>query len=132
MLVEDGHVVVLGGLIEDRVSETEQKVPLLGDLPVLGALFRAKGTNHDKQNLMVFIRPAILRDTGVSDSYTSRKYNMLRARQFELHGPGVPLLPGAEIPRLPEFKELLELPPPFEAQPEAASPTGPTDGDQDG
>jgi general secretion pathway protein D len=128
VLVEDGHVVVLGGLIEDRVSETEQKVPLLGDLPVLGALFRSKGTNHDKQNLMVFIRPAILRDSGVSDSYTSRKYNLLRARQFELHGPGVPLLPGAEIPRLPAFEDLLELPPPFEAEPDV-SPTG---GDQDG
>lgn len=121
VLVEDGHVVVLGGLIEDRVTETEQKVPLLGDLPVLGALFRATGTNHDKQNLMVFIRPAILRDTGVSDSYSSRKYNMLRARQYDLHGPGVPLIPGAEIPRLPPFEQLLELPPPFEAPSDASS-----------
>ena len=114
VLVENGHVVVLGGLIEDRINETEQKVPLLGDLPILGVLFRTSTTRHDKANLMVFIRPAILRDEKSSDRHTAHKYNILRARQFELHDDRVPLIPGESMPRLPEFDEFIELPPPFE------------------
>ncbi|HHJ14154.1 MAG TPA: type II secretion system protein GspD [Gammaproteobacteria bacterium] len=120
VLVEDGEVIVLGGLIEDRVTETEQKVPLLGDLPVLGALFRSTATNHDKANLMVFIRPTILRDKASSAGYTARKYNLLRARQFELHEDHIPLMPGSRMPRLPKLEELKELPPPFEETPQAA------------
>jgi len=129
VLVEDGQVIVLGGLIEDRVTESEQKVPLLGDLPVLGALFRSTGTNRDKVNLMVFIRPSIIEDKKVADTYTSGKYNLMRAQQFELHEPGVPLLPGEEIPRLPEFDELLELPPPYQATPYEATPSEVLPGD---
>lgn len=132
VLVEDGQVIVLGGLIEDRVTETEQKVPLLGDLPILGALFRSTGTNRDKVNLMVFIRPSIIQDKKVADTYTSSKYNLLRAQQFELHEQNIPLLPGATIPRLPEFEELLELPPPFDATPNAAPVTDMNDSAQDG
>jgi len=132
VLVEDGQVIVLGGLIEDRVTETEQKVPLLGDLPILGALFRSTTTNHDKANLMVFIRPVILRDKVSSSKYTARKYNLLRARQFELHDDHVPLMPGAMMPRLPEIEELIELPPPYEPDGENVQPPGSADADKDG
>ena len=125
VLIQDGQVIVLGGLIEDRVTETEQKVPLLGDLPILGALFRSTGTNHDKANLMVFIRPVILRDAADTDRHSAGKYNLLRARQFQLHDEKVPLIPGALMPRLPEYDKLLELPPPFDSsredKPSAAS-----------
>ncbi len=132
VLIQDGQVIVLGGLIEDRVTETEQKVPLLGDLPILGALFRSTGTNHDKANLMVFIRPAILRDENSIDRHTSGKYNLLRAQQFKLHDDNVPLIPGARMPRLPEFEDFMELPPPFEA-PGGDKPAGAVSGsDQDG
>lgn len=131
VLIQDGQVIVLGGLIEDRVNETEQKVPLLGDLPILGALFRSTGTNHDKANLMVFIRPVILRDAKDTDRYSAGKYNLLRARQFQLHDEKVPLIPGALMPRLPEYDKLLELPPPFEEsgndKPAAASVPGQDD-----
>ena len=125
VMVEDGQIIVLGGLIEDRIRETEQKVPFLGDIPLLGYLFRAHSTNRDKSNLMVFIHPTILNDTSTTNRYTSSKYNFIRARQFEAHEAGVPLLPGARPPKLPPMSELLELPPPFEES-EAAAPAGET------
>lgn len=114
VLVEDGRAIVLGGLIQDNVRGSEQKVPLLGDLPVIGALFRSKSTNHDKTNLMVFIHPVILRESATADRYTSSKYNFIRGEQFDMHGRGVPLFPGERGPNLPQMDELLELPPPFE------------------
>jgi general secretion pathway protein D len=132
VLVENGQVIVLGGLIEDRITETEQKVPLLGDLPILGVLFRTSTTRHEKANLMVFIRPGIVRDESSSNRYTAGKYNILRARQFELHDDRVPLIPGEQMPRLPEFDEFIELPPPFERS-GANKPSGDESGtDQDG
>jgi general secretion pathway protein D len=60
VLAGNRQTVVLGGLIEDRVTETVKKVPLLGDIPVLGILFRSKGVSRGKQNLMVFLRPTVL------------------------------------------------------------------------
>ncbi|VAW78567.1 General secretion pathway protein D [hydrothermal vent metagenome] len=132
VLIQDGQVIVLGGLIEDRVTETVQKVPLLGDLPIIGALFRSNGTNHDKANLMVFIRPIILRDGNATDRYTAGKYNLLRAQQFKLHGDNVPLIPGARMPRLPEFEDFLELPPPFERSGTRQPAGAVTGSDQDG
>jgi general secretion pathway protein D len=133
ILAEDGQVIVLGGLIEDRVRESEQKVPFLGDLPLLGYLFRAKQTNKDKVNLMVFIHPTILRDAGTADRYTSSKYNFVRGQQLDTHGAeSLPLMPGEYGPQLPEMRELLELPPPFEATPEGASTGATSSGDGDG
>lgn len=133
ILVEHGQMIVLGGLIEDRVRESEQKVPFLGDLPLLGYLFRSKQTNKDKVNLMVFIHPTILRDSDTADRYTSSKYNFVRGRQFETHsGEALPLMPEELGPQLPRMQEILELPPPFEATPEGAStiktPSGAGDG----
>jgi len=133
ILAEDGQVIVLGGLIEDRVRESEQKVPFLGDLPLLGYLFRAKQTNKDKVNLMVFIHPTILRDAGTADRYTSSKYNFIRGQQFETHGgEALPLMPEEVAPQLPEMQELLELPPPFEATPAGAATGNTVSGDGDG
>jgi general secretion pathway protein D len=133
ILAEDGQVIVLGGLIEDRVRESEQKVPFLGDLPLLGYLFRAKQTNKDKVNLMVFIHPTILRDAGTADRYTSSKYNFVRGQQLDTHGAeSLPLMPGEYGPQLPEMRELLELPPPFEATPEGVSTGTTPSGDGDG
>ncbi len=130
ILAEDGQVIVLGGLIEDRVRESEQKVPFLGDLPLLGYLFRAKQTNKDKVNLMVFLHPTILRDAGTADRYTSSKYNFVRGMQMDTHGTeSLPLMPGEYGPQLPEMRELLELPPPFEATPGGAATGSTSSGD---
>jgi len=125
VLVDDNHIVVLGGLIEDRVRESEQKVPLLGDIPFLGALFRSKSVNRDKVNLMVFLHPVILRDNETADRYTGAKYNYIRAMQLEKDNEGVPLMSGKGAPNMPIAEELLELPPVFEAfHPHADSPAG--------
>ena len=133
ILAEDGQVIVLGGLIEDRVRESEQKVPFLGDLPLLGYLFRAKQTNKDKVNLMVFLHPTILRDAGTADRFTSSKYNFIRGQQMDTHGTdSLPLMPGEYGPKLPQMQELLELPPPFEATPGGAATGTGSSGDGDG
>ncbi len=83
VLAEDGQVIVLGGLMDDSYRDTSEKVPLLGDIPVLGHLFRFNGTKKSQQTLMVFIRPVILRDAKSARAYTRAKYNDLRSRQLE-------------------------------------------------
>ncbi len=112
VLVDDGGTIVLGGLIQDDVLETVQKVPLLGDIPFLGALFRNKSTSKIKKNLLVFIRPSIVRDAAVATRITSSKYNYIRAEQLRFNEKGVMMVDDADLPLMPGF---LELPPPYEA-----------------
>ena len=83
VIVEDGQVLVLGGLIQDTFTDTESKVPLLGDLPIIGKAFRNKSTQKSKKNLMVFIHPVIMRDVLSGDSYTRQKYNKLKRAQVD-------------------------------------------------
>ncbi len=78
----DGELLVLGGLIDDVLVNTEQKVPGLGDIPVLGALFRAKKTTKKKRNLLVFIRATIIRDPAKARRLSERKYNFIRQEQL--------------------------------------------------
>jgi len=78
VLVDDGGILILGGLIADEVSDTESKVPFLGDIPILGALFRTESTTKTKANLMVFLRPTILRDQKDAAFVTNEKYTHLR------------------------------------------------------
>ncbi|MDR2452209.1 MAG: type II secretion system secretin GspD [Candidatus Accumulibacter sp.] len=87
VLVDDGQTVVLGGLIEDKVSESKFKVPLLGDVPWLGALFRYETRDRSKVNLMVFLRPTILRDAKSSQALSSERYEYLRAEQARFASP---------------------------------------------
>ncbi|MDH3980487.1 MAG: type II secretion system secretin GspD [Gammaproteobacteria bacterium] len=110
VMVDDGQVVVLGGLIEETVGEDEQKVPLLGDIPLLGNLFKSRATDITKTNLMVFIHPVILRDSSVASHYTNSKYNYIRALQMGEDAEGVDLMPGKSHPVLPEFDEFSSLP----------------------
>lgn len=113
VLVDDGKTLVLGGLIKDDLVETEQKVPLLGDIPLLGALFRYTSVQKVKTNLMVFLRPTILRTQNDSHNLTRSKYNFIRSKQLELGKDGVSLLSDESHPLLPEASEFLELPAPF-------------------
>ncbi len=83
VLAQDQQTIVLGGLIEDQYQDDVEKVPLLGDLPLLGHLFKSTVTTKDKVNLMVFIHPVIIRDPETSTYATSAKYSYLRARQIE-------------------------------------------------
>jgi general secretion pathway protein D len=114
VLVDDGKALVLGGLIKDDLVETTQKVPLLGDIPLLGALFRYKSVQKVKTNLMVFLRPTILRTRSDSLNLTRSKYDFIRGKQQLLNEAGVSLLSNETQPILPESKEFLELPPPFD------------------
>jgi general secretion pathway protein D len=105
VMVDNGQVVVLGGLIEENVRESEQKVPLLGDIPVLGALFRSNTGDVEKTNLMVFIHPVILRDAAVTNVYTHNKYNYMRSLQLGEDQDGVNLMPDRHHPSLPVLEE---------------------------
>jgi len=103
VLVEDDQTLVLGGLIDDTVRTTNERVPLLGDIPVLGHLFRYKSTSKTKQNLMVFLHPRILRDKRLANYYTGEKYNYLRQEQLKRKESGDAVLID-ELPQLPELE----------------------------
>ncbi len=79
--VEDSQLIVLGGLTDETVRDSLQKVPGLGDVPLLGKLFQYKTTSKAKQNLMVFLRPVILSNIDLSNRYTRLKYQQLRNTQ---------------------------------------------------
>lgn len=113
ILAEDGGIIVIGGLINDEVQESESKVPLLGDIPVLGHLFRSTSTSTRKRNLMVFIRPTILNDTTSMLDESMKKYNFIRAKQIEEKEDGVNLMPFTDSPVLQKWDESLALPPTF-------------------
>lgn len=108
VLVDDGGILILGGLMQEEVSDTESKVPLLGDIPLLGALFRTESTNRSKQNLMVFLRPSILRDHQDAALVTNEKYNYLRSIEsgaYNQEDGSFGLLDDA-APRLPPMEEI--------------------------
>jgi general secretion pathway protein D len=99
VMVDDGGMVVLGGLIEDRLIEGEQRVPGLGRIPLIGNLFRVRDTQKTKTNLLVFIRPRVLRTEEQAAYETNTKYNYIRNLQQERGN--VKLMPGVSPPMLP-------------------------------
>ncbi|NNC76684.1 MAG: type II secretion system secretin GspD [Woeseiaceae bacterium] len=105
VIVDDGNIIVLGGLIEDTLRESDQRVPVLGSIPILGNLFRSRDTEKVKTNLLVFIRPQILRDAASAAMHTNEKYNYIRNIQLGNQGTSVPLMPGSDRPILPELDE---------------------------
>jgi general secretion pathway protein D len=121
VLIEDGGIVVLGGLIRDSATRGEQRVPYLGRIPILGELFKTRSRKREKANLMVFIRPKILRD-GVTTAFeTDAKYNFIRDLQKKAGmNPGeiLPLIPFNKDPSLPP------LPPPRDDAAPVPTPEG--------
>ncbi|CEO40597.1 type II secretion system secretin GspD [Photobacterium kishitanii] len=109
VLVKDGNMIALGGLMQEKTLESEQKVPILGDIPVLGALFRSTNNQTEKTNLMIFIRPTILRDGMSADGMTQRKYNYIRAQQLYQADKGMRLM-DAEMPVIPKYGDDMALP----------------------
>ncbi|MEP1448524.1 MAG: type II secretion system secretin GspD [Paraglaciecola sp.] len=114
VIVDDGGTIVLGGLIDDAVQESVSKVPLLGDIPLLGHLFKSTSTSVSKRNLMVFIRPTIVRDGVTMNEISQKKYQYIRAEQLKRQSQGIPLMPFTDGPSLPEWDEKLSLPPSYE------------------
>ena len=88
VLADDGETIVLGGLIRDDVREVVRKVPLLGDIPILGALFRSKSKSRSKQNLMLFLRPTILSNNERLLELSRQRYLGITAMQFEVDRRG--------------------------------------------
>ncbi|MCZ4389003.1 type II secretion system secretin GspD [Vibrio alginolyticus] len=103
VMIQDGQMLVLGGLVDERALESESKVPLLGDIPVLGHLFKSTSTQTEKRNLMVFIKPTIIRDGVTADGITQRKYNFIRAEQLYKADQGLKLMADEKIPVMPAF-----------------------------
>jgi len=101
VLVEDGGIIVLGGLMEDTYSSNVDKIPLLGDLPVLGNLFRSQSRSRKKTNLMVFLRPVVLRDAVSSEDFTINRYDMMRGVQQEAQPQSSVMVPVNDAPVLP-------------------------------
>ncbi|MDQ7988214.1 MAG: type II secretion system secretin GspD [Candidatus Dactylopiibacterium sp.] len=102
VLVDDGQIVVLGGLIEDRQNNADNSVPLLSDIPILGQLFRYRSREHQKVNLMVFLRPTVLRDGEANARLANQRYDYLRARQGEYNPAQSWVLPDVPPTLLPE------------------------------
>ena len=103
VVIDDGGIIVLGGLIEDRYTEEQSKVPLLGSLPGIGALFRSESRTKTRTNLMVFLRPVVLRDAAAGERLTLDRYDIIRARQEAAQpapSPVLPVGPGAVLPPL--------------------------------
>ncbi len=110
VMADSGQIVVLGGLINEETQESVQKVPILGDIPLLGYLFRSSSSGKKKKNLMVFIKPTIIRDGITMEGIAGRKYNYFRALQLEQQDRGVNLMPNADVPVLEEWDQSEFLP----------------------
>lgn len=104
VLVDDGQIVVLGGLIQDSVSDGVSQVPLLGDLPVVGNLFRYKTRTHNKTNLMVFLRPHVLRNSDSYKGLTYDRYSYISDEQRKTQPSSTLMLPDVKSPVLPAIK----------------------------
>jgi len=118
VLVEDGNFVVLSGLIEDRTNVSQQKVPLLGDIPFLGALFRYENRERTRTNTMVFLRPIIVRDESTSAAIASERYEYMRTQMADARVPDNLIFRDLNIAPIPPSPE------PRLQQPEPAPPLG--------
>ena len=101
VVVDDGQILVLGGLIEDRYVTNRSKVPLLGDIPYLGALFRSESRERRRTNLMVFLRPIVMRDAESANRFSVDRYEQIRSQQQASQPQPSVLLPINEAPVLP-------------------------------
>ncbi|MFT6507295.1 MAG: general secretion pathway protein D [Colwellia sp.] len=114
VMADDGATVILGGLIDEDVQESVQKVPLLGDIPIIGHLFKSTSNTKRKRNLMVFLRPTIVRDGKLMNDLSKEKYNFIRALELQKKEDGLELLSDEKLPILPEWNDQLSLPPSFD------------------
>ena len=119
VLANDNDIVVLGGLVRDEVTDQTQGVPVLSDIPLLGRLFRNDSVSVTKSNLLVFIRPTIIRDDEDLAGATAEKYRYIREEQIERRERGLMFLDDGNLPVLPTWEEQLQQLP--EASVEAAA-----------
>ena len=110
VLVDSGQIVVLGGLIQDDQQSSIDKVPLLGDIPYLGALFRYESRNRRRTNLMVFLRPVVLKDDKAAASITADRYEYIRNLQGEINVAPSLVLPGYDAKQLAPLEDARNQP----------------------
>jgi general secretion pathway protein D len=129
VLVDDGQVIVLGGLIEDRLTDGVEKVPGLGDIPVVGGLFKYQTRRREKTNLMVFLRPTVIRNTEQNASVVADRYDFIRGVQLSQPPAPHPLLPNGPGPLVPPLIDgrpvgapMLTLPPSEQNGPQPLPP----------
>ncbi|MCW8207124.1 type II secretion system protein GspD [Verminephrobacter aporrectodeae subsp. tuberculatae] len=123
VVVDDGNIIVIGGLLEDSYAQAEDKVPFMGDLPVVGSLFRSEYRSRKKINLMVFLRPTVVRDNAASDALSIDRYESIRALQQSTQpAPNWMLRNVDATPELPVLPASLSLP---RERPDGAQPTPP-------
>jgi general secretion pathway protein D len=128
VLIEDGGIIVLGGLMSDTVNESEDRVPGLGSIPIIGNLFKSRSGSRMKKNLLVFIRPKIMRDADATESTSEAAYNEVRQSQKNLNGGHITLLPGQKQPQVPAIPSGIALPappPPADVNAQGATPNPP-------
>ena len=127
VLIEDGGIIVLGGLMSDTVQQSEDRVPILGAIPLLGNLFKSRSGSRQKKNLLVFIRPKILRDAEATEATSENKYNELRENERTLNHGRIILLPGQRQPMIPPILPGAAQPPspPNLTNPAGATPNAP-------
>ncbi|MBU1354203.1 MAG: type II secretion system secretin GspD [Gammaproteobacteria bacterium] len=102
VVVDDGSIIVIGGLLEDSYSQGQDKVPLMGDLPVVGGLFRSENRTRNKTNLMIFLRPIVVRDNATSEALMLDRYEAIRAlQQVTQPAPSVMMNSVSGAPVLP-------------------------------
>ena len=126
VVVDDGQILVLGGLIEDRFVTSKSKVPLLGDIPFLGALFRSESRERKRTNLMVFLRPIVMRDADSANRFSLDRYEQIRGEQKAAQPAPSLVLPINESPVLPPMRAPAPAAvPPLGAAPVEGSPAQP-------
>lgn len=108
VLASDGRTVVLGGLIKEDMQDGTQKVPFLGDIPWLGRLFRSDSTNLTTSNLLIFIKPTIIREDEALDGASAAKYKYIRAQQQLRMDAGIEFMEDSDVPILPEWEEQIK------------------------
>ncbi|MEZ5468056.1 MAG: type II secretion system secretin GspD [Lysobacterales bacterium] len=108
VLVPDGGLLVLGGLTSEELRESVQKVPGLGDIPLLGNLFKSRSTTKERRNLLVFLKPTIARDGIMEASISSEKYNYIRSEQLRSREESDGLIRKDQIPVLPQYEDFLK------------------------
>ncbi len=106
VVVDDGQILVLGGLIEDRYTDNRSKVPLLGDIPYLGALFRSESRTKTRTNLMVFLRPVVMRDADTANRLSLDRYEQIRGFQKDMQPPNSFLVPINDSPVIPPMRRV--------------------------
>ncbi|NNM80843.1 MAG: type II secretion system secretin GspD, partial [Gallionella sp.] len=105
VLVDDGQIIVLGGLIDDNLQDSEDKVPFLGDIPWLGTLFRYHNRTHGKTNLMVFLRPTVIRSNEQNSDVAVDRYDYIRNAEIDNWPAPSSQLPDMEAPQMPELRD---------------------------